>query len=355
MRRIGIILALLLLAACAQEGPARPQAGVPFIGGNDGIEVGLIDGMPPAQVYDGDRMDFGIGVAVENLGEADVGEGTDNPFLRARISGFPPAVFGLTSDAMKLDYERTLLGARKNFDGTILPGGLDRLTFEGLRYEGQVEGDYIQNFLVDVCYDYETTATVPLCFKREVIENVQDAQVCTLTGEKLPRNSGAPLHVTSVVQNPLGEHRIMVNLILEHVGTGDFYGRHHGSGDAALAASQPAYSVPQVRQPGGRYAPGDPELCDPSITNTNKFRVEVEVYPNEGSEMSVDCSGFGDAHPHRGVVTLFQGAPATLTCTLENVGPDDRPYVDLLNVKLRYRYGESVIQPVVVKAVGSAN
>jgi len=341
-----LVISLLVLASCASQDVSQPAAGVPFIGGNDGIEAGLIDGMPPAQVYDGNRMDFGIGVALENLGEADVGADTDNPYLAVEINGFPPAVFGFDAADLRQVYDRTLLGARKNFDGSILPGGLDSIQFEGLRYKGELEGDYIQNFLVETCYDYETIATVSLCFKKEIIENVQDAAICTLTGEKLPQNSGSPIHVTSVVQNPLGtdkttgKHRIMVNIILEHVGTGDFYGR-------SRAPSPTPWSQPSTGE--------NEETCDPSLTNTNKYRVDVELYPGSGSTMGIDCSSFDDSSPSRGMVTLFQGAPTTITCTLTDSGPEDRPYTDLLNIKLRYRYGESMIQPVVIKAVGTQN
>ncbi len=332
-----LIITLFLIVGCNGNAPQQPQAGVPFIGGNTGIDMGLIEGMPPAQVYDGDRMDFAIGLTLENKGEADVGLGTENPFLRAEISGFPPAIFGITAADTVRDYDRVLLGAKKNFDGSILPGGMDRITFDGLRYQSTLQGDFIQNFGINICYDYETFATVPLCFKDDVIENVEDAQICTLTGEKQPQNSGAPIHVTSVVQTPLGPNKIMVNMVLEHVGTGDFYGRGHGD------------------EPWSGGAVGEEETCDPSVTNTNKYRVEVELSPNQGSAMTIDCSGFDDSHPDHGMVTLFGGAPTTLTCTLTDQGSPNRPYVDLLNIKLKYRYGDSIQQPVVIKAIGSRN
>jgi len=142
--------------------------------------------------------------------------------------------------------------------------------------------------------------------------------------------------VTSVVQTPLGPNKIMINMILEHVGTGDFYGR--GPGDAPW--SSPA---------------DETETCDPSVTNTNKYRVELDLEPNTGSAMTIDCSGFDDSHASHGMVTLFGGAPTTVTCTLTNQGPSNRPYVDLLNIKLKYRYGDSIMQPVVIKAIGSRN
>ncbi len=333
-----VIASLFLIASCGETGPVNPAIDVPFIGGNDGVEMGLIDGMPPAAVYDGDRMTFGIGVALKNVGEADIGPSStyNNTHLEVTVQGFPPSVFGVTSGNLTQDLDdRTLLGAKKNFDGSILDGQLQRVTFNGLAYQGVLQGNYVQNFLVNLCYDYSNVATVPVCFKDDVIENIEDVQICTLTGEKHPQNSGGPIHVTSVVQNPLDPHEVMVNFVIEHVGTGDFYGR--GSGDFP-------WSMPPV----------DGETCDPSITNTNKYRLGIELSADTGSDMEIRCSNFGDGS--RGVVTLYQGAPTTVTCTLTGslVGNTaERPYTELLTITTWYRYGESLVQPVVIQAVGA--
>lgn len=314
-----ILSAALLLAACAGEEPTDRNIANPFLGGNVGVVMGLVNGAPPAAVYDGGRQDFAVTVVLDNEGEADIGPGTDNPFARVRLEGFLPGAFGVADQAgLSQDLTRPLLGARKNFDGTILKGQMDRVNFFPLNYQGNLEGNYVQNFLVHFCYDYETTATVPICFKDDIVENIEDAQICTLTGEKLPQNSGGPVHVVSLVQNPLDPYEVMVNFVIEHAGSGDFYGR---------AAD---------------------ETCDPSIMNTNKYRVEVEL-SSEDPGLGIDCGSWGGGAS--GDVTLYQGAPAVVTCTLSGTG-SSRIYTDLLTVKMRYRVGDQMVQPVVVQAVG---
>ncbi|MBR9693029.1 hypothetical protein GOV07_03820 [Candidatus Woesearchaeota archaeon] len=334
MKRIlALVVLLTFIVACADAQPQQQPLGIPFIGGTDGLEMGLVEGMPPAAVYDGDRMAFGIGVAIENVGESDVGLDTENPYLGVSLEGFVPSVFGIDAvDDLNIMYDGVLLGARKNFDGTILPGQLTRVVFDGLSYQGLAQGNYIQNFLVNLCYDYQGRATVPICFKDDIIENVIDTQICTLTGEKGPQNSGAPIAITSLVQNPMNPHQVMVNFIIEHVGTGDFYGRDP-DGDTWT----------------GLYTD---ETCDSSITNINKYRVEVQLLPPPGSNMLIECSSFDDTNT--GVVILYQGAPMTVTCTLTGDGVETgaRIYTDMLTIMTRYRYGESIIQPVVVQAVG---
>ncbi len=317
-----IAITALLVAACG--GPqARNDRTVSFIGGNGGVNIGLINGVPPAAVYDGGRMDFGVGVVLENVGESDLGPTTDNPFARVSLEGFLPAAFGMTPAQMSQDLDRPLLGAHKNFDGSILPGQMHNLVFSPLNYRERLQGNRVYTFLIKFCYDYESIATVPICFKNSMIENVQDAQICTLTGEKYPQNSGAPLHVTSVVQNPLAPYKVMVNFVIEHAGTGEFYGRTAG------------------------------ETCDPTITNSNKYRVDVAV-SSEDPGLNIQCSTLGgDA---AGTITMFQGAPQTVTCTLTgDAASASRIYTDLLTVNLQYRYGESIAQPIVINAVGSAD
>jgi len=315
------VLAVLLLVAACTPTVKKPDITTSFIGGNAGVNLGLVDGVPPAAVYDGKRMDFSIAAALQNVGEADVGPGTDNPFARVTLEGFLPAAFGLTPAQMYKDLDQPLLGSHKLLDGSILPGQLNRVIFEQLNYQERLEGNRVYTFLINFCYDYENLATVPICFKDDVLESVQDALICTLTGEKVPQNSGGPLHATSLVQNPLAPYKVMVNFIVEHVGTGDFYGR---TAD---------------------------ETCDPSVQNTNKYKVDVKV-SSESPTTQISCSQLGgDA---QGTITLFQDAPMTVTCTLTgdpNIAT--RIYTELLTIDLKYRYGEAVAQPIVIQAVGN--
>lgn len=313
------VLSLLVLSACAGgDGQTGTQV-QPFIGGNVGIDIGLTEGAPPPYVMDGGRMPFGFGVVLTNVGEADVG-GPENPYLTVALEGFLPQVFGITQTEQTLSPGTVLTGAQKNFDGTVIRGGIANFMFQNLNYQSDLQGDTVVNFLVNVCYDYENWATVPLCFKSDIQETAQDAQICTLRGEKLPSNSGGPVQVVSLVQQPIDPYRVMVNMVVEHVGTGQIYGRAQG------------------------------EDCDPASMNFNKNIVDVSV--TSQANLAISCASLGGSPS--GQLTLYQGAPVTLTCTVDgSVGAGgQRAFTELLTVNMKYRYGESVLQPVVVQAIG---
>lgn len=309
-----LLAIMLFVAACGGTSNKTNDVTTPFIGGNVGVKLGLVDSMPPAMVYDNKRQDFSIGVALQNVGEADIGPGTANPYAQVSIGGFLPDVFGLTNARMTQALSMPLLGSHKLSDGSILPGQVNRVIFSPLNYQGRLQGATVVKFLINFCYDYENLATVPICFKNDVIETTQDEQVCTLSGEKSPQNSGGPIQVTSLLQNPLAPDKEMIDFVVEHVGTGDFYGR---TAD---------------------------ETCDPSITNTNKYNVGVAVTSDDAA-LQIVCSELGGTA--NGTITLYQGAPMTVTCTLtgNNV---TQVYTDLLTIHLTYRYGESMIQPVTI-------
>lgn len=320
MKKVIILLvfAFFLLASCSGNNSNVPDKTTAFIGGNVGLQVGLVKGMPPAAIYDDGKMTFGVGVALQNVGESDAAS-PENPFLRVSLEGIRAGAFSTTPADLVQDVTDVIVGSHKQFDGTIIPGMIRRVIFEPLSYKEQLQGNIVQNFIVNTCYDYETVATVPLCFKNDVIENAEDASICTLTGQKLPQNSGAPIHVTSLVENPLAPYKVMGSMIIEHVGTGDFYGR------------------------------SDDEDCDPSVTNMNKYKVHVEV-TSEDPDLAITCSSFGGTN--EGMLTLYAGAPATLTCTFTGSNMNTRVYSEPITVKLKYRYGDSVMQSVVVQALG---
>lgn len=326
MKKLTLILtALIILAACTTGGDQqRPTIEQSFIGGNVGLEVGLVEGLPPAAVYDNDRMNFGIGIAIQNVGEANIGDDTGNEYVHVGLEGFSPRRYDLQQGDMDraLFTSRPFLGAQKNFDGSVLPGQIHSEIFEPLSYQDKLQGNVIENIVVKACYDYENYATANICFKDEIFESSQD--VCMLTGEKLPQNSGGPIHVTSLVQNPLGPHKVMIGFNLEHVGSGEFYGRESD------------------------------ENCDPAVINTNKYKLDVEVAsPDPG--MVVDCSTFStdsSSNTHTGRITMFAGAPTSVVCTLTADDSSGRIFTEPITITSSYRYGERLRQPIVIQAVG---
>ncbi len=307
----------LLLTACGGNTQGLNMAD-PFIGGNIAINTYFQNGVPPPTVYDGGKFPFGVGIVIENVGEADIGPGTDNPYATMRIEGINPTNFGVTEAALHQVLSETINGAQKNFDGTIIPGMIANFVFENLNYQGRLQGNDLFTIRGTMCYDYENFATMQVCFKDDIIENVQDSTLCTLTGERLVANSGGPIHVANAIQNPLARNKVQVNFVLEHVGPGEFYGR------------------------------GATEDCNPSVRNANKYKVDVEVETQDPGA-SVVCARLGNSN--RGTITLYGGSPQTLTCSITGGSPSSRVYTDTLLIRTRYRYGQFLEQPIIVQAV----
>lgn len=311
-----LIVSLLLLAGCGGGGQENTLVD-PFIGGNIAINTYLQNGAPPPTVYDGGKFPFAVNVVVENVGEADIGQGTENPYMTARLEGINPVNFGVTDAALNKVLQERINGAHKNFDGTILGGMVTNFVFEGLNFQSRLQGNDLVTLRGTICYDYSNTATSQLCFKDDIIENVQDATLCSLTGERPVHNSGGPVHITHVIQNPLGPNRVQVNFVLEHVGPGEFYGRDSN------------------------------ENCNPSVRNTNKYKIDVLVDVQDPGA-TIQCYRLNNAD--RGTVVLYNGAPQTITCTIQG-SSTQRIYTDTMVIKTFYRYGQFIEQPIVIQAV----
>jgi hypothetical protein len=315
---IPVILGLLLLTGCGTGGQQQTLAD-PFIGGNNALNLYLQNGAPPPTVYDGGKSPFGVNIVIENIGESDIGPDTQNPFVHARLEGILPSNFGVTDADLQQALQEQVTGAHKNFDGTILGGRIANFVFPTLNFQGKLQGNQQITLRGTICYDYSNTATTQICMKNDIIENVQDSTICTLTGPKTVHNSGGPLHVTNVVQNPLSSSKIQLNFQVEHVGSGEFYGRN------------------------------DNEMCNPSIRNTNKYRVDVEVSATDAGS-TINCYRLNNGP--RGSIVMYNGAPQTVTCTIQRgAGNTARIYTDTVTIKTKYRYGQFIEQPIVVQAV----
>jgi hypothetical protein len=320
---IVFVAALLLLAGCTGEGGNTNDIINPFIGGNVAVNLYLQNGAPPPTVYDGGKFPFGVNIVMENVGEADIGPGTENPYVTARLEGILPSAFGVTDADLEMDLQERVNGAHKNFDGTILGGMPANFNFPTLNYQGKLQGNDLYTIRGTICYDYSNTATTQLCMKDDIVENVQDSTLCTLTGEKVVHNSGGPIHVTNVIQNPLGPNRIQVVFKVAHVNqpNGEFYGR------------------------------SDDEDCNPSVRNTNKYRLGLNVSVTD-PDATVTCYRLQNSND--GDLILYGGSPADISCTIEHTGGStQRVYTDVMTIRTFYRYGQFIEQPIVIQSVPS--
>jgi hypothetical protein len=329
MRRFLIIVCLFLLA-CGQQ---QPEGSPAFVGGSEGLRVDVIDGAPPAVVMDEGSTPFSVVVSLENIGEADVGPGTENPFVQSRLEGVKPSVFNLSEDALVQRLDRSLQGARRNIDGTILPGGVATLRYEGLSHPGPVVGSQTYSLRANVCYDYRTDASLKVCLGRDLQTRLQDASICAFRQSIEPQSSGGPLQVVRADQSAVGRDTVQVNFAVENVGNGVFFNRADDSEKACVDVSR----------------------------NRDRFKALVVVDPVDPERFVLDCPHLDGAAPGfeevavpsgaaYGIVRFTNNAPRTVTCRLERAGTvDTRVYEEVMDVHVYYRYAEFLDVPVHVQ------
>jgi hypothetical protein len=321
-------LASILLTSCS---PTRNdlETGIGgFLGGSEGLVPRVMEGAPPSVIMDRGLAPFSVIVPLENAGEAPVGPGTDNPLILVRLAGILHRNFGLAEQDAAKTLNAKLEPAKKNFDGTVLPGEINYVTFDNMAYQSAVYESVPLTIRAEACYDYESYATVKFCMKKDVLESWEDASICTLRGPRPFGNSGSPIHITNVFEAPIANSTVQINFAIEHFGRGIFFYR---------GAYKDLFSV-----------------CDFSEMNPDIYKLEVFVEPIEKDTYKVDCvrldtpiAGGGDS----GVIRMYEGAPLTVSCFISRTRPTSvRVYQDLLKIKLRYRYGEFVEIPILVQS-----
>jgi hypothetical protein len=336
---IGILLLSLVLAACSGNGDAAGPTYNPYIGGQQGVEMDFIEGLPPTgegAILDAGRSEFGVGLRLTNVGEYDIAPED----LTLELRGILPAQF--TPEGENFDFKKSLAdedetmgefpGARKAFDGSILEGQFATITFEGLSYQPDSRGDTIKNLQLALCYEYGTQTTTPVCISGDTTAastDANDQSICAISGAKKVQNSGGPVQITEFKQLPQGKNKISVVFTITHVGQGNIY------------------------EPG---SVGTDTACDDSITNQKRNKVRVNVSLDEASGADVACTGgFDETNDGAtGLINLFEGNPRTVTCTI-TADESTSIYEDLINIDLEYAYGEETERTIVIKDLGTAN
>jgi hypothetical protein len=340
MKYVYLALLALLLTAC---GPSGQQNGVddPYIGGTEGLAVSFMQNAPPAEIYDGGQFPFTVAVVLQNLGEADIGPDSvlgvtgDNSFGLVQLTGINPTQFAgqlgvpLVMEKTFVDADISLTGARRTQDGSIIAGDTNIVQFDGFNYLGDNQGNTQVTLRANVCYDYRTRSNTQVCIKDNILENLQDDSICTLSGDKTAKNSGAPVHVVGLKQSPLGRDRIQVTFTIQNVGNGQIFKR-----------ARDQFNIDP-------YGAGP---CDTSITNPNRNQVFVHVFlSDESMNGFIQCPLLGNSN--QGYINLFQGNAVTMSCTLETNPQGNRIYTDTLRINLDYTYMQFVETPILIRDV----
>jgi len=332
-----MVFALLMVAGCKtqQQGKTVSQA-TPYIGGSTGLIAKFIDGAPPDQIFDADQYPFGISVQLENKGESPLPISDTDEYIE--IMGLNPEDFGKESqDDLKNDIiteeETTIEPAKKNFDGSISPGGQTVIGFDELKYAPDMKGDTDVLIRANICYNYMTETTTKICLKEDLMDTENAPAICKVSGDKKTDNSGAPIHITSFKEAPIGTKKVQFSFVIGAVGD---------AADSFFAVSE--------------------DICDDKITNQARYAVFVDTSPTTINGKYLDCEGFlagststGDCGGSRcsGFVRLFDKKPRILSCTLDTSDVKST-FEKAIQINLVYKYMQSIEKRVIIKDVSTS-
>ncbi|MFH0870793.1 MAG: hypothetical protein V1866_07100 [archaeon] len=330
-----MIIICILISGCSISTTKKPTQKKPemggYVGGLQGLTARLLEGSPPDVIQDSGITPFSFTVSLENAGEATVGKGTDNPLVFVRLAGISYKDFNMKQEEAAIRFDDKLEPVKRNYDDSVTPGEISYVGFDNLAYVNHVSESIALTLRAEVCYDYESYATAKFCVKREVFESVEDSTICVLRGPRPFGNSGAPLQVTKVEEAPINNNTVQINFNIEHLGNGVFFFRN---------------------EPTDLF-----DACVFSDMNPNRYKLEVFVEPVQANMYNVSCQRLDGSLPGggaHGVVKMPDGAPLALTCFVKRLKPmESRVYQDLLNIKLRYRYGEFIEKPILIQGYES--
>ena len=324
-----VLLLAVIISSCSGD-KDKPSSDSPFVGGDRGLVMSFVDGAPPPEIYDANQFLFDIAVKLSNEGETDVRP--EDGYIQ--IIGINPADFGTTQENLKKPIPALLKRARKNFEGTVLLGDIAIAEFSQLKYIPDVVGNFNGPIIrANACYNYATRASSKVCVKPDLLSNIDNQEIWALSGNKVVSNSGGPLHITSVTQQPLGGSKIQVQFVIEHTG---------GANERFFKPNTDCLDRP---------------------TNPDRDVVFVEILSDVAGVIA-QCSGFnsatgtgtggGNPSPNAGFVKLFDGAPRTILCSFD-IANVQSEFEELLEIGLRYRYYQYIETPILVRDVTTSD
>ena len=314
---LGLVIALLLVTACTKQDTKQPNRSSPFVGGTAGLNVMYVDNSPPPEVFDSGGSPFNIVVKLKNMGEYFVPK--DKVFVE--LSGFAPEAFDLTSAEMRVHPLEDLIATTLDTQGTQIPGNEIYVEFQDLNYKGQITGASFTYPVLraQVCYQYGTVAQTVLCSRKDLVQPEENG-ICQLNEQKVVFNSGAPVQVTRVAQNPMAKDKVGFQFDVQHLGT-EFGGKVFDLGTGCAETFR---------------------------TYEDKVKVRVK-----SDRPGLQCGGLTETSGSSGVVSGFvnlYGGKKTVQCTQTIQSPADFEFP--VTVELEYDYRNLAETALIIKHAG---
>lgn len=325
---------LLVLAGCKSGDTTGSSLTTPFLGGDGGLEIGFLEGNPPAEVTDGGTFPFQAIVSVKNIGEHDIAAST----LKASLIGFLPSQFKSTvtgEDFTDADLSKTLAtavtGRKKDAEGNVIEPVETFITFptdtKNFKFSSSIQGNTVFIFRADACYLYKAKAISELCILQNQIDKAPDS-ICNPTEPKNAFSSGSPIKVASFRENVAGKDKVQFSFDVVHSNAGRVF-------DPATAANCPK---------------------DPTARRANEDKVVVTIdtglSPIGAGGYDLNCVGMTD---FAGAATAKQSgnfkmvnSKRTMTCTLD-LPAARTDFKKPIDITVDFNYGQTADKEVLVK------
>ncbi|MEM4337019.1 MAG: hypothetical protein QXG86_03375 [Candidatus Woesearchaeota archaeon] len=303
------IIAIFVLSSCAQQETKTKAA--TFVGGTKGLVFEFVKEAPPDNVFDGGKFPFSVNIKIKNAGEWEIPSGAQ---ITTEISGIDPTDYGLTPANLKKNPYQGLLPTRLDPNGNIIEGDILIVDFPGFNYRKTLFGDIKANIKADVCYSYGTKAVSAICVKKDLSSS--DPSVCRVTEDKAISNSGAPVQITSLKEAQGGTDKVIITLLIKHVGSGQIFEK--GSG------------------------------CPNLLEKKDKVYLKIDT-----GMSGLTCTGLQTAagQPATGSegYAILYGGERQITCTQPTGGQGD--FEKLVSIIVEYDYNEFITKEITIKHV----
>ncbi len=307
-KRIIVILlgVLLIIAGCQGETVEESATGKTFVGGDKGLEISFVKDSPPNVISDNNKEEFDVSLLLKNVGEDTI----EQREIIGTLYGINRESFSLPSLSVRNLF--TLEGKEKIRE-KVIQGDEEELTFDNLKYKEDLGENFPVELRVDVCYEYETNALSHLCLKRNPTER-KSRDACDVTDENIDvENSGAPVKIRNLEQFGRSD-QIKFDFEVAKVGSGEIY------------------------EPGTFR-----NSC--SFDEDKENKVEIEI--TSPARLNIKCSKLDDKN--KGVVELIDGKSRTVTCSIDTRGLQEIAFKEIVKIKVRYVYKNSVSTSFVVE------
>ncbi len=306
---------LLFFSGCGNSSNGSVQRSNPYISGTEGLSVSFEPNSIPNPALDNGQSSFSLAVHLINKGSFTIPAGK----VKVSLSGFNPAVFGVSADDIVKRTDSDLEGVTK-LSGKSTSPGQTIITFPAFSYKSKLLSDSITlNLVANVCYLYQTDALGYLCVKANPYST--DNTVCSVSGQKTIYSSAAPIQVSELTENLAGNSKLKFVFNIEQKGNGLVF-----SPDS-----------------------------DCSVNSTNMYAVENKVFVTIKTAPSLNgkitCNGLADQKSGNGIVTGYAtlyNKQAVISCIedLDEVSTDFEP---TLHIIISYDYDTTITAPLVVQ------